>query len=57
LFDKHELLYSKKVRAEAECKWVEEEWVCASEVTHSITHTVICLQQTVVELKVEVWEW
>jgi len=56
LFDEHEL-YGEKVRAEAECKRVEEERVCASEATRSIARAVICLQRTVAELEAEVWDW
>jgi len=57
LFDEHKRLYGEKVRAEAECKQVEEEWVCASEATCSIAHMVICLQRTVMELEAEAREW
>ena len=57
LFDEHKLSYSEKVRAEAEHKWVEEEWVRASEAMRSIARAVICLQRTVAELEAEAREW
>jgi len=42
---------------DAERKRVEEERVRTSEVMHLIAHSVICLQQTITELVVEVQEW
>ena len=45
------------MRAEAECKRVEEERVCISEATRSIAHAVICLQWTVAELEAEARDW
>jgi len=55
LFDEYECSYSEKVWADAECKRVEEVCVHVSEVTCSIVHALICLQQMVTELEAEVW--
>ena len=56
LFDEYELSYREKVRPDTECRWVEEEQVCVSEVMCSIMHVVICLQQTVRQLQSKRWK-